>query len=245
MIIKPSFLSKKRMYKKDCNFIKIKPDLSVLPRAQRELFSELKDTPPHFVLCGGTAIALRMGHRISIDFDFFSKESFDPDKLYKQILYLQNSEILQKEPNTLTCLINRNEPVKVSFFGGLSLDYIYKAEVLEEGEIKIASLLDLAGMKVAVVQKRAASRDYIDIETLMIQGGIDLETMLAAGSIIYGTQFNPQITLKALVYFKEEGLADLPQKVKNNIINAVRDLKLEKIPERIHELLKIKENEKC
>jgi hypothetical protein len=219
------------------------PNLSILPIPQKVLFSELKDTPSHFILCGGTAIALRLGHRISVDFDFFSKESFDPDRLYEQIPYLEGAEILQKDVNTLTCLVDRSGPVKVSFFGGLSLQYIEDPDILEGSEIKIASLLDLAGMKAAVIQKRAASRDYIDIDALMEHAGIDLITLLAAGSLIYEKQFNPQITLKALVYFNEGDLKTLPQEIKSRLIHAVKTLELGKIPERITELRQRKKTE--
>ncbi|MBI1954477.1 MAG: nucleotidyl transferase AbiEii/AbiGii toxin family protein [Proteobacteria bacterium] len=224
----------------------INPNLSILPSPQQILFPELKDTPSHFILCGGTAIALRLGHRISVDFDFFSRELFDPDKLYHAVPYLEGAEVLQKEENTLTCLVDRKGPVKISFFGGLTLDYIYRPEIIEGPNIKVASLLDLAGMKAAVIQKRAASRDYIDINALMEKAGIDLITLLAAGSLIYGKQFNPYLTLKALVYFNEGDLETLPKEIKNRFRQTVKTLEIDKIPKRVLELKKIKEKEeKC
>ncbi len=60
----------------------------------------------------------------------------------------------------------------------------------------MASLLDLAGMKAAVVQQRAEAKDYIDINAILIDARIDLPTDLASAKAIYGKQFNPQITLK-------------------------------------------------
>lgn len=48
------------------------PKLEILPRAQKELWPKLAELPQHFVLYGGTGLALRLGHRVSIDFDFFS-----------------------------------------------------------------------------------------------------------------------------------------------------------------------------
>lgn len=207
------------------------PNLSGLPAPQKILLPELIHTPPHFILCGGTAIALRLGHRISVDFDFFSKESFDPDHLYHQIPYLKASEILQKDHNTLTCLVERNGPIKISFFGGLSLQYIDKPDILEGPEIKIATLVDLAGMKAAVVQKRAAAKDYIDLDALIVQKDISLATALAAGVLIYGKQFNPQITLKALTYFHEGDLETLSQNLKNRLTRAVQAVDVERILE--------------
>ena len=55
-----------------------KPRLDILPPAQRALWSEVDATPEHFTLYGGTALALRLGHRQSLDFAFFSRVAFDP-----------------------------------------------------------------------------------------------------------------------------------------------------------------------
>jgi len=211
------------------------PNLSVLPGPQKALFVELKDTPSHFVLCGGTAIALRLGHRISVDFDFFSKENFDPDALYDKVPYLKEAEILQKENNTLTCLVDRNGPVNVSFFGGLTFQYIKSPDILKGPGIKIATLLDLAAMKATVVQKRATAKDYSDIDALLLEG-IDLATVLAAGSLMYGRRFNSQITLKALTYFKEGDLETLSPEIKDRLVQAVKKLDERTILKRIDEL---------
>jgi hypothetical protein len=57
------------------------PNLDTLPSSQRSLWPELGGTPETFTLYGGTALALRLAHRTSVDFDFFSNASFDPDEL--------------------------------------------------------------------------------------------------------------------------------------------------------------------
>ena len=62
------------------------PRLHILPAPQRALWDELGSTPPHFVLYGGTALALRLGHRVSEDFDFFSSQSFAADDLLRTVL---------------------------------------------------------------------------------------------------------------------------------------------------------------
>jgi hypothetical protein len=63
------------------------PKLNILPASQRALWKELKATPKRFVLYGGTALALRIGHRVSEDFDFFTNATFEPQDLAEQILY--------------------------------------------------------------------------------------------------------------------------------------------------------------
>jgi hypothetical protein len=66
----------------------------------------------------------------------------------------------------------------------------------------VASLLDVAGTEGAAVQRRAQTRDDLDIDAL-IRHGIDLPHVLAAGAVVYGRSFNPLITLKALSYFDD------------------------------------------
>jgi hypothetical protein len=116
--------------------------------------------------------------------------------------YLKGAERVQVAPNTLRCRIERDGPVLVSFFGGLGLGQAAPRDKVEIREFYVASLLDIAGTKVAVVQKRAEAKDYLDIDAL-IQNGIDLPTALAAGRVVYGRSFNPMITLKALSFFDD------------------------------------------
>lgn len=98
-------------------------------------------------------------------------------------------------------------------------------------ESKVASLLDLAGMKASVVQVRAEVRDYLDIDALITSGSVDLPTALAAGKAIYGTQFNPEITLKALSYFDDGNLRQLSEAVKTRLAAVAREVDLDLLPE--------------
>jgi hypothetical protein len=75
-------------------------------------------------------------------------------------------------------------------------------DLAQGSNVHVASLLDVAGTKAAVVQRRAQTRDYLDIDAL-IRHGIDLPHVLAAGAVVYGRSFNPLITLEALSYFED------------------------------------------
>ena len=194
------------------------PNLSILPPPQLLLWPELDCTPDHFTLYGGTALAVRLGHRVSVDFDFFSSRPFDPDRLAGTLAYLQDAERVQVDSNTLTCRVDRGGPVLVSFFGGLGLGQVAARERPAGRTFHVASLLDLAGTKVAVVQKRAEMKDYLDIDALL-QHGVDLPTMLAAGGVVYGQNFNPLIALKALSYFDD--VPKLPLEVRHRLLAAV------------------------
>ena len=206
----------------------LKPNLTILPPPQLQLWPELDATPDHFTLYGGTALALRIGHRSSVDFDFFSNQSFDPDELGRAIPYLKGAERVQVAPNTLKCRVERNGPVLVSFFGGLGLGQAASRDQAQGRSLYVASLLDIAGTKVAVVQKRAEVRDYLDIDAL-IRHGIDLPTALAAGRVVYGRSFNPIITLKALSFF--EDLPSLSIVVRQRLSAAVEAVDPTALPE--------------
>lgn len=175
------------------------PRLDILPPAQRRLWDELGATPPGFVLYGGTAIALRLGHRHSEDFDFFSLEPFGPTTLKRAIPYLRDSEVIETGTNTLTCIVDRAGPVKISFFGGWDLKRVGEPELARQ--IWVASPLDLLALKLGVLPEREASKDYFDIDALL-GAGLSLREGMAAAYAVYGSQFNPYLSLKALTCYK-------------------------------------------
>ncbi len=205
------------------------PKLEILPGAQRALWPELAAIPAEFVLCGGTAIALQLGHRQSVDFDFFSSRAFDPAQLYSIVPLLNGSTVLQQAASTLTCRIERADPVIVSFVGVPTLRRVAAPLIARDNRLRIASLLDLAGMKAAVVQQRAEAKDYVDLHALL-EADIGLPAALAAASAIYGERFNPQLTLKALSFFGDGDLPSLPKSVQERIIGAVRSVNLDRLP---------------
>jgi len=193
-----------------------KPDLNALPAPQRAVWEELSATPKGFVLYGGTALALRLRHRQSEDFDFFCNQPFAPATLRDSVSYLKHAEMIQFQNNTLTAILDRDGPVKVSFFGALRLNRVYDPDVIAENQIQVASLLDLAATKLATIQLRASAKDYVDIAAV-IDAGIDLATGLAAAKAIYGQEFNGVLSLKAMAYFEDGDLRSLGDAVKNKL----------------------------
>ena len=121
--------------------------------------------------------------------------------------------VLRSAANTLTCQIDRGGPVQVSFFGVPSLGQVAEPEPSEGAGIIVASLLDMGGMKAAVVTRRAEVRDYLDIHA-MIAAGLSLAEMLAAAEVIYGPQFSPLVALKAVGYHDDPELEALPETVR-------------------------------
>jgi hypothetical protein len=189
--------------------------VEVLPAAQAALLPELSRLPRHFVLHGGTALALRLGHRASIDFTFFSARPFAPDRLQPALPV--RGAVLQKGENTLSLLTEAG--VHLSFFGGLTFGRIHPPHSLDG--IPFASLDDLFATKLNVIHQRAEAKDYLEIAAL-IRSGHSLERGLGCALAVYGELFNYLLPLKALAYFEEPSLASLPEAAKSVLLDAVQ-----------------------
>ena len=181
------------------------PRLDILPDEQRALWPALARVPESFVLYGGTALALRLGHRTSVDFDFFSSEALEFDALFT-IPFVRDAEVLQQEPATLSVSTPRTDtsvPVKVSFFGELDMGRVGHPQQTEDGVVWVASMLDLFATKLKVLLQRIAARDYEDIAAIL-RSGISLEDGLGAAVALYGPQFPPMEAVKTLAWFETD-----------------------------------------
>ena len=205
------------------------PNLSILPEPQRRLWAELRDTPKTFVLYGGTALALRLGHRQSEDFDFFSNRPFRPAALREGIPYLKRAEMTQFQDNTLTAIVDRNGPVKLSFFGSLGIKRVQDPDIAEENGVRIASLSDLLASKLKTVQLRAEAKDYRDI-VATFDAGLSLAGGLADATAIYGKDFNGALSLKALTFFEDGDLPSLTSTVQKRLLEAATSVDLRELP---------------
>ena len=120
--------------------------------------------------------------------------------------------------------MDRGEPVMISFFGVPKQPTLAPPHFVKENRMRVASILDLAGTKASVIQVRAEAKDYLDIDALMRLGNISLPSALAAAQKLYGPSFNPEITLKALSYFDDGNLRDLPDDLKQRLVVAAREV---------------------
>lgn len=207
------------------------PRLDVLPEPQRRLWRELDTLPEHFALYGGTGIALHLGHRASVDFDFFGQHPIEPDALLAELPFLAGASVTQRAKNTLGVIADRDGPVRLSFFGLPSLPRLATPERAPDNGVRVASLLDLAGTKASVVQVRSEAKDYLDLDAILLDGRVDLPAALAAARAIYGSQFNPEITLKALCFFGDGDLHSVPDAARRRLIEAVNGVDLDHLPD--------------
>lgn len=197
------------------------PRLDILPPAQRQLWPELaRVSDEAFVLYGGTAVALYLGHRESVDFDFFTDRTFQPDDLLSKFHFLHGAELLQTQRDTLTVLApgDGTHPVKISFFGGFVFGRLRDPELTPDGVMEVASIQDLLAHKLKVLLQRVEIKDYLDIDVLL-QSGLDLADGCAGAQALFPA-FAPQECLKALTYFNDPSLSDLSLPLRERLIEA-------------------------
>ena len=182
------------------------PRLDILPPAQRSLWPHLVQVPGHFVLYGGTAIALLLGHRQSVDFDFFSDVDLDGEEknnLLREITCLNGASVLQNEKDTLTVSVDyMGAPIKLSFFGGVKNGCVCEPDKTDDDVLCVASMDDLFAHKLKVIHDRAEAKDYQDI-AVMLASGQSLSRGLAALETLFGSSVPPMVTLKSLAYFND------------------------------------------
>lgn len=156
--------------------------------------------------------------------------TFEPRSLLDTIPYLKGSEVRQTAPNSLTVTVDRGGPIQLQFFGNFNLGQVADTEIADGPKIPVASLLDLGGIKAAIVTQRAETKDYLGIFALMTKAKLSLPEMLAAAAIIYGDEFTPLGSLKAISYHDDSSLVDLPKKVRNYLSEAVYSTDPRKLP---------------
>lgn len=206
----------------------LEPKLKALPAAQREIWPSLAPASRlNFVLYGGTAVALHLGHRVSVDFDFFRSEPLNKDQIRETFAFTHGAAVLQDMPDTLVVLARMpSGPVKISFFGNINFGRVNDPLKTCDGTMLVASLEDLMATKLKTTLQRAESKDYRDIAA-MIAAGVCLSVGLSA----FGKMFDgePAQVLRALGFFQDGdlntlGIAD------RDVLRTARD-RVGKLPE--------------
>lgn len=204
------------------------PFLSILPAPQQRLWNELRGSAAlGYVLYGGTAIALRLGHRISVDFDLFTERPLDRLALRTAFPFMGHATTVQEAPEALTVLVpdgdDRHSHVKVSFFGKIDFGRVGTPTWTHDRILQVASLDDLMATKVKVVLQRAEAKDYQDVVALL-RANVDLARGLAAARTLYGPAFQPSESLKALSFFEDGDLPTLDEDDRTILIQAVSEV---------------------
>ncbi len=205
------------------------PGLGILPPALAALWPLLGDIPEDFVLYGGTGLALRLAHRTSEDFDFFSPESFSPSDLLKSLAWLGRVTIDEWSPNNLRITTARD--IHLSFFGGMRLQCVAEPAIVEENGVVVASTYDLAGTKAKAVLDRAEWKDYFDIATLL-RNHLTLPEIIGYATTIFDAlfEFPAVVFLRSLAWFGDGTVPALPEDMKRELEQAAARAAHEEIP---------------
>jgi hypothetical protein len=207
---------------------RLEPKLGVLPAAQREIWTSLASAPNlNFVLYGGTAVALHLGHRESLDFDFFRSEPLDKDQIPAAFGFIDGAAILQNAPNTLVVLAEMpSGSVKISFFGGIGFGRVNDPLQTSDGTLLVASLDDLMATKLEATLDRAEAKDYRDIAE-MISAGVSLPAGVSAFRAMFKGE--PSQVLRSIGYF-EDGDLDTLARTDRELLRNARD-RIGQLPE--------------
>ena len=170
----------------------------VLTEEQIKLLPLVGNFIKDFGLVGGTAIALQIGHRRSIDFDMFMFEEFDNAKIRKVVTKndWKISKVYKDESGQFTFFVNS---VQFTFF-----HYPFEIEFSEhfEKSLRMPDLLTLAAMKAYALGRRAKWKDYVDLY-FIINTYHSIEKIVKRGKDIFAGEFNERIFREQLAYFKD------------------------------------------
>lgn len=169
----------------------------VLNNNQKKIIKRIDFLGNKFYLAGGTALALQIGHRTSADFDFYSEKGFNSEKLlqkFKKVFKKDISESVIVE-DTLKFKI---ESTNLSFF---KYEYPLIRPPIKWQSVNLASLEDIAAMKMIAIVQRGTKRDFVDIYYLIKLFGISSIFKLTKQK--YQEMFNQYIGSRSLMYFED------------------------------------------
>jgi hypothetical protein len=184
----------------------IKFHTEIFPKQQQLLFDKLskQDWITPFYLAGGTALALQLGHRRSIDFDFFTEGDIDTARIIQHLREMGKFELFDRSEDTLNGSVN---DVQVSFFG---YEYPLLDPLHRHKKISVADMIDIALMKLEAISGRGSKKDFIDLFFLLKH--FSILWLFEKYPQKYGIEIsNHYHLLKSLVYFEDAEHQPMPR----------------------------------
>lgn len=182
---------------------------NILNKKRLKFLPLFKNFKKDFYLAGGTALALQIGHRDSIDFDFFTKKDIDTKKLFEEIKRIfKDYKIIkvQEERNTLSVIVNNT--IKLSFF---TYKYNLVEQLVKTEYFNFASIIDIACMKLSAIINRAVNKDYVDLYYILQK--ITLFTLLDKMKWKF-PDIDINLASKSLIFFSD--VEQEPLRFRNN-----------------------------
>ena len=172
--------------------------LSILSEERKKILPHFVAWKDEFYLAGGTALALQIGHRESVDFDFFSPHSFGTEVMIKRLSTLFGEKlftVIQVEKDTLSIVLHQE--IKISF---MTYGYELINPLITMDYMNIASIPDIACMKLSAIMQRSALKDYVDLYEIMKT--FSLKQLLLFTKKKYPT-IESTVILKSLSYLED------------------------------------------
>ena len=169
-----------------------------------------------FYLAGGTGLALQLGHRQSIDLDWFSEHDFSNEKIKKNLALLDNFKLLSEEKGTIHGTLNE---IRVSFFY-----YGYKLlfPLINFTNINLADERDIAAMKIDAISSRGSKKDFIDLYFLLEKYSLS-ELIDFFEKKYRNIKYNKLHILKSLSYFDDAENEPMPTMIKEVEWKEIKD----------------------
>ena len=183
--------------------------LSAKAKDSLALLGQKKILPFGTYLAGGSALALHFGHRISVDFDFFTQEGFDSDRVVRELKKLGGFELERVAKDTL---LGRFEEIRLSLFR-YQYPLLFKPTSFQG--IDISDVRDITAMKIAAIMDRGTKKDFIDLY-FIVNRGLSLEKCLKYYDKKYKALANNIYSIiTSLSYFVDAEESEMPKMLTN------------------------------
>lgn len=208
--------------------------LDRLDSERQEVFKQLKHLSRNFVLAGGTAIMLQIGHRLSYDFDCFSEKSL-PKNLLREIKKTFSRFILPRFQTSELITFLTHKGIEVTF---VCHPYRPLRKVVKTDSLSLFHLDDLAANKAYTIGRRGQWRDYVDLFFFLKWKLYDLDTIIEFARKKFQGEFNEKLFLEQLVYFDDLIIAEtvfLKESYKEQEIKSFLEKQVEEyVKKRLH-----------
>lgn len=158
-----------------------------------------------WILAGGTALALQLGHRVSLDLDFFRHGEFDETALRLSLANVGHLEVQSMSAGTLHA---RLRGVRLSFLRS-EAPFLYDPVVYRG--LRLADVRDIAAIKVVAVAGRGSKKDFVDLHAYFETGATFSDLLAIVQRRYRDTDFNPMHLLRSLVYFEDAETEPMPR----------------------------------
>ena len=178
---------------------------NVLSKDQLKVIKKIHSLPEGAYMAGGTALTLQFGHRTSLDFDFYTEKHFETEKILAG--FQSDFSQVKVEKVAKDTLIFEVDGISLSLF---YYPYRLIKPLVNFGNISLASIEDIAAMKMIAISMRGKRRDFIDVYYLLKKFSL---SQIIEFTLKKYPSYQPMVMLKGLIYFKDAEGEDFLRKI--------------------------------